>query len=67
MVTSPFAINSAMLGRDAGMAAEFFVDALLVYASGSTAGGKLAVMFHGSSSSMRVMGWSAMWVRTSRR
>ena len=34
--------------------------------AGSMAGGRLAAMFQGSNSPMRLMGWSAMRVSTSR-
>jgi len=47
-----------------GVAAEFFATIFFVHVAGWTAGGRLAATFQGSNSSMRLIGWSAMRVRT---
>jgi hypothetical protein len=55
------------VGQGCGNQGGVLLGSRRVYAAGSLTSGRLAAMFQGSNSSMRVMGWSAMHVSTSRR
>ena len=55
------------VGQSQGIDGGGFAVAVLLYVSGPITGCRLALMLQGSSSSMRLMGWSAMRCSTSRR